>query len=47
MEFTDYVAKVAARGQFENNAISVFWQVAKFANLRGCAQQGCATTCGT
>ena len=35
MEFTDYVAKVAARGQFENNATSVLWQVAKFENLQG------------
>ena len=37
MEFTDYVAKVATRGQFQNNAASVFfWQVAKFENLQGC-----------
>ena len=31
MEFTDYVAKVAARGQFENNAASGF---GKLPNLR-------------
>ena len=38
MEFTDYVAKVATRGQFQNNAASVFFsQVAKIENLQGCS----------
>ena len=32
MEFTDYVAKVATRGQFQNNAASVFF--GKLPNLR-------------
>lgn len=35
MEFTNYVAKVAARDQFENNASSVFISRCQFENLQG------------
>ena len=40
MEFTDYVTKVAAQGQFENNASSVFLALCQFENLRLWSNEG-------